>query len=137
MLWSVHSRFPSAKVSDLYEGLLVPAFLHPYVKAPNDLYENRYLDIEISDATVDLNQLRGIPWCFLRLHRCRISDLSLLREMDILDTHDDVSFDDCDLSAVPRNQFTPLAGRPGDPHPPPQFYSYPADPKHFSYDKLP
>jgi hypothetical protein len=107
------------------------------VKDPNDLYENRYLDIEISDATVDLNQLRGIPWCFLKLHRCRISDLSLLREMNILDSHCDVYFDDCDVSAVPRTQFAPFDQRPDDPHPPPQFYSFPVDPKHFSYDRPP
>jgi hypothetical protein len=137
MVWSVHRRFPSAKVSDLYENPFVPAFLHPYVKDPNDLYENRYLDIEISDATVDLNQLRGIPWCFLKLHRCRISDLSLLREMNILDSHCDVYFDDCDVSAVPRTQFAPFDQRPDDPHPPPQFYSFPVDPKHFSYDRPP
>ena len=127
MLWRVQSRFPSAKVSDLYESPFVPAVLQPYVKFSDDLYEGRYFAIEISDATVDLNKLRGIPWCFLRLHRCRISDLSLLKEMNIFDSHCDVSFDDCDVSAVPRNQFAPSG-----PPPLPQFFSFPADPKHFS-----
>jgi len=125
MVWRVQRLFPSATISDLYEGPIVPAFLHPYVKNPNDLYENRYLNIEISDATVDLNQLRGIPWCFLKLHRCRISDLSILKEMNILDSHCDVYFDDCDISAVPHTQFTP------------GFYSLPKDPKHFTFDKPP
>jgi hypothetical protein len=95
MVWRVQRLFPSATISDLY------------------------------DATVDLNQLRGIPWCFLKLHRCRISDLSILKEMNILDSHCDVYFDDCDISAVPHTQFTP------------GFYSLPKDPKHFTFDKPP
>jgi hypothetical protein len=121
----VHRLFPSAKIRDVYESPFVPAFMEPYVKFSDDLYDGRYLEIEISDKTVDLNQLRGIPWCFLSLHRCRLSDLSLLKEMNILESHNDVYFDDCDISGVPRGEFT--AG----------FYSYPADPKHFTFSKPP
>jgi hypothetical protein len=137
MVWRVRLLFPSAKVTDLYDDPLVPAFLHSRLKDPNDLYDGKYLAIEISDTTVDLNKLRGIPWCFLRLHRCKISDLSILREMNILETNCDVYFDDCDLSGVPRTQFRRIDPPSEDPHPPDDFYSFPADPKHFTYNKPP
>jgi hypothetical protein len=48
MVWRVERLFPSATVTDLYD-YPVPAFLHPYVKFSDDLYEGRYLKIEISD----------------------------------------------------------------------------------------
>ena len=124
--WLVRLRFPSARVMDLSDyGYSVPAFLHAYLKRSDDLYDGTYLWIEISNRTVDLNQLRGIPFCFLILHRCKISDLRLLREMNIVETNRVVSFDDCDLTAVPRTQFG--SGGPGR-----DFYQIPADPKHFT-----
>ena len=135
MVWLVYWRFPSAKVKSYYEyGWLVPGLLHTYIR-PNDLYDGTYLDIEIWDSTVDLNRLRGIPFSWVRLHRCKVSDLSLLREMDILELNREVSFFDCDLSAVPPEQF--LGFGPYDGRSPRLFYGAPRDPKHFSFDKAP
>ena len=68
--------------------------MHP----ANDLYDGSYLHVELSDQTVDLNQLRDVPFFLLVLNHCRVTDLSPNEDMHL--GNRSIAFKDCDLSAT-------------------------------------
>ena len=105
--WRVRSRFPSAKIIDCYDyGWLVPAFLHSSWIPAHDLYEGKYLEIDLSDTTVDLRQFDDIPFFLIGLDHCRVTNLPSLPLG--YDTHRDILFHDCDLSGVPPYQLSKI-----------------------------
>ena len=97
--WRVRLRFPSVSVSDCHDYYwLLPGFLHSRVHPANDLYDGSYLHVELSDQTVDLNQLRDVPFFLLVLNHCRVTDLSPIDHMHL--GNRSIAFKDCDLSAT-------------------------------------
>jgi hypothetical protein len=98
--WRVRLRFPSVSVSDCHDSYwLLPGFLHSHVRpSTGDLYDGAYLRVELSEQTVDLNQLRDVPFFLLVLDHCKVTDLSPIDEMHLGNRC--IMFKDCDLSAT-------------------------------------
>jgi hypothetical protein len=106
--WRVRFRFPSVTVSDRHDyRWFLPGFLHSRVHPTVDLFDGTYLRVELSNQTVDLNQLRDVPFFLLILNHCRVTDLSPIDAMPL--GRRCIMFKDCDLSA------TSVAGRLSDP----------------------
>jgi len=106
MVWRVHHRFPGAKITDVYEVPFVPAILHAYWTPPHSLWGG-YLEIELADQTVNMDQFRDVPFFLLTLKRCRIVGAMFTGETlstANLGMHEDIMFEDCDFTGA-TNQF--------------------------------
>lgn len=108
LVWRVRLRYPSANITDCHEyGFFAPAFLHSRITTADDLYDGAYLHIEISDKSVDLNQFRDVPFFFLVLKRCKLTDIRLIQDTQL--GHRGIWFQDCDLSAIHDLPFRGIA----------------------------
>lgn len=102
MVWRVRHRYPNAKIIDCHDWFFLPAFLHAYFTPANSLYGG-YLEVDLTNETVDLSDFRDVPLFFMILKHCKIVG-PLYRGEDVFlgskGAHEDIMFKDCDFSGV-------------------------------------
>jgi hypothetical protein len=101
-VWRVHHHYPTATVSFAPVNSPDPARSDLVRLLGFRFYSGQdRIGIDLSDATVDLNDFRGMSITYMTFTRCRLSDIRPV----LSEYHPLVIFDDCDLSAVPPDQL--------------------------------
>ena len=102
MVWRVHHRYPNAVITDCHDWFFLPAFLHAYITPSDSLYGG-YLEVELTNESVDLSKFRDVPFFLMSLKHCRVVG-PLYRGENVFigskGAHEDIMFQDCDFSGV-------------------------------------